>query len=74
VSSEANEICEKNAKKTILPEHVLAALKVRVRGRKDGDNIAHCGRQGRLMRMPPDPSVLECSPSALTHMWTKSTR
>lgn len=27
VSSEANEICNKNAKKTIMPEHVLEALK-----------------------------------------------
>jgi hypothetical protein len=28
VSGEANEICEKSSKKTILPEHVVAALKV----------------------------------------------
>jgi histone H3/H4 len=28
IASEANEICEKEAKKTIAPEHVLAALKV----------------------------------------------
>lgn len=29
VSSEANEICDKESKKTMLPEHILAALKVR---------------------------------------------
>jgi len=29
ISSEANEICEKEAKKTISPEHITAALKVR---------------------------------------------
>lgn len=28
ISSEANEICEKESKKTMTPEHVLAALKV----------------------------------------------
>ncbi|CAD6587252.1 MAG: negative cofactor 2 transcription regulator complex subunit ncb2 [Cyphobasidiales sp. Tagirdzhanova-0007] len=27
ISSEANEICEKDSKKTILPEHIIAALK-----------------------------------------------
>lgn len=27
VSSEANEVCEKSAKKTIAPEHVVTALK-----------------------------------------------
>ncbi|KAI5481901.1 histone-fold-containing protein [Pseudohyphozyma bogoriensis] len=27
ISSEANEICEKDAKKTMLPEHILEALK-----------------------------------------------
>ncbi|GAA5893650.1 uncharacterized protein JCM6883_003593 [Sporobolomyces salmoneus] len=27
VSSEANEICDKESKKTMLPEHILAALK-----------------------------------------------
>jgi len=27
ISSEANEICEKDSKKTMLPEHILAALK-----------------------------------------------
>jgi len=26
VSSEANEICEKERRKTIMPEHILAAL------------------------------------------------
>lgn len=30
VSSEANEICEKDSKKTILPEHLTSALKVRL--------------------------------------------
>ena len=30
VSAEANEICEKEAKKTILPEHVIGALKVKI--------------------------------------------
>lgn len=29
VSSEANDVCEKGSKKTIAPEHVVAALKVR---------------------------------------------
>lgn len=29
IASEANEICEKDLKKTMLPEHILAALKVR---------------------------------------------
>lgn len=29
VSSEANEICEKDSKKTMLPDHILSALKVR---------------------------------------------
>jgi hypothetical protein len=28
ISSEANEICEKDSKKTILPEHIIGALKV----------------------------------------------
>lgn len=28
ISSESNEICEKDAKKTIVPEHVVSALKV----------------------------------------------
>lgn len=28
LSSEANEICDKESKKTLLPEHILAALKV----------------------------------------------
>ncbi|KAM0755172.1 histone-fold-containing protein [Meredithblackwellia eburnea MCA 4105] len=27
ISSEANEICEKDSKKTMMPEHILAALK-----------------------------------------------
>lgn len=31
VSSEANEICEKDSRKTITAEHILGALKVRVR-------------------------------------------
>jgi hypothetical protein len=30
ISSEANEICEQESKKTIAPEHILGALKVRV--------------------------------------------
>lgn len=29
ISSEANEICEKESKKTIAPEHIISALKVR---------------------------------------------
>lgn len=29
VASEANEICEKDSKKTMLPDHVVNALKVR---------------------------------------------
>ena len=29
ISSEANEICEQESKKTIAPEHIIAALKVR---------------------------------------------
>lgn len=29
IASEAHEICEKDLKKTMLPEHILAALKVR---------------------------------------------
>ena len=28
ISSEANEICEKESKKTIAPEHIISALKV----------------------------------------------
>lgn len=28
ISSEANEICEKESKKTIAPEHIIGALKV----------------------------------------------
>jgi hypothetical protein len=28
IASEANEICEKEAKKTLMPEHIVAALKV----------------------------------------------
>ena len=28
IASEANEICEKDSKKTMVPEHILAALKV----------------------------------------------
>jgi histone H3/H4 len=28
ISTEANEICEKEAKKTISPEHIVGALKV----------------------------------------------
>ena len=28
ISAEANEICEKESKKTIAPEHILTALKV----------------------------------------------
>jgi hypothetical protein len=31
VSSEANEICEKESKKTMNPDHVVSALKVRTR-------------------------------------------
>ncbi|KAF5363326.1 hypothetical protein D9756_000858 [Leucocoprinus leucothites] len=30
ISSEANEICEQESKKTIAPEHIISALKVRV--------------------------------------------
>lgn len=30
LSSEANEICEQESKKTIAPEHIIGALKVRV--------------------------------------------
>lgn len=30
ISSEANEICEQESKKTIAPEHIIGALKVRV--------------------------------------------
>lgn len=29
ISSEANEICEQESKKTIAPEHIIGALKVR---------------------------------------------
>ena len=29
ISSEANEICEQESKKTIAPEHIISALKVR---------------------------------------------
>ena len=28
ISSEANEICEQESKKTIAPEHIIGALKV----------------------------------------------
>lgn len=28
ISSEANEICEQESKKTIAPEHIISALKV----------------------------------------------
>lgn len=31
ISSEANEICEKESKKTIAPEHIISALEVRRR-------------------------------------------
>ena len=31
ISSEANEICEKESKKTIAPEHIISALEVRHR-------------------------------------------
>lgn len=30
ISSEANEICEKESKKTIAPEHIISALKVQL--------------------------------------------
>ena len=30
ISAEANEICEKESKKTIAPEHILTALKVKM--------------------------------------------
>lgn len=30
VSSESNEVCEKESRKTISPDHVLTALKVRL--------------------------------------------
>lgn len=30
ISSEANEICEQDSKKTIAPEHIIGALKVRL--------------------------------------------
>lgn len=29
ISSEANEICEQESKKTIAPEHIIGALRVR---------------------------------------------
>lgn len=30
ISSEANEICEQDSKKTIAPEHIIGALRVRL--------------------------------------------
>ncbi|KAG0237054.1 negative cofactor 2 transcription regulator complex subunit ncb2 [Actinomortierella wolfii] len=39
LASEANEICEKEAKKTIAAEHVIAALKDRKSGR-----LEHSGK------------------------------
>lgn len=31
ISSEANEVCEKEGRKTIAPEHIITALKVKIR-------------------------------------------
>lgn len=39
LSSEANEICDKESKKTLLPEHILAALKVPPSPFDDDENV-----------------------------------
>lgn len=41
IASEANEVCEEESKKTIAPEHIITALKVRIQllsaVRRDGE-------------------------------------
>jgi hypothetical protein len=41
IASEANEICEKDSKKTMMPEHIVAALKVRTRTHLDSPSSRH---------------------------------